>query len=79
MFNSSNYEKLLSEFVLKMATYSYNKKVKEYNPNHNIPSDDLAEVQTAALALKTELLQLPPGAQSKMLLQRIDEILKTGN
>ena len=79
MFNSSSYEKLLSDFVLKVATYSYNKKVKEYNKEHEVPSTDLLEAQAAAMALKTELLLLPPGAQSKMLLQRIEEILKTGN
>lgn len=79
MFDSSNYEKLLSEFVLKMATYSYNKKVKEYSSDYEAPANTLDEAKAAAIALRNELLQLPPGAQSKLLLQRIDEILKTGN
>lgn len=31
MFDNSKYEKALSDFILKTATYSYIKKLKEYN------------------------------------------------
>ena len=79
MFDSSNYEKLLSDFTLKVATHSYNKKVKELSPDYKVEEETLSKAQSAAIALKNEIMKLPKGAQSKLLLQRIEEILKAGN
>lgn len=79
MFDSSNYEKLLSDFTLKVATYSYNKKLKELSPDYEAKEETLSKAQSAAIALKNELMKLPKGAQSRLLLQRIEEILKAGN
>lgn len=77
MFDNSKYEKALSDFVLKTATYSYIKKLKEYNIILPEGSDTaLDDAQVAAGTLREELLKLPPPAQSKLLMQRIEEILK---
>ena len=46
MFDSSNYEKLLSDFTLKVATYSYNKKVKELNPDYETEKETLSKAQS---------------------------------
>lgn len=78
MFDSSKYEKLLSDFILKAATYSYNKKLSEYNLDSD-NENTLKELKNTALELKTEIGNLPKGAQSRLLLEKIEKILETGD
>jgi hypothetical protein len=78
MFDSSKYEKLLSDFILKAATYSYNKKLSEYNLDSD-NENTLRELKNTALELRTEIGNLPKGAQSRLLLEKIEKILETGN
>lgn len=78
MFDSSKYEKLLSDFILKAATYSYNKKLSEYNLDSD-NENTLRELKNTALELRAEIGNLPKGAQSRLLLEKIEKILETGN
>lgn len=69
------YCKALNEFVSAIALYSYNKKIKEFGVD---VADDtsLSQAKAAALNLSNEMLKLPKAAQSEILLERAQQILK---